>query len=363
MDGVDDNPNRPVTLADIQVLLNRQTVAIETKLSDQLTPLYTELNTLVHSFQSMSVDIHDLKERTNGLESTCERLSDRQDVATASVEELRKDLIQLQRRYEDELDKLESFSRRDNLRFFGVAETYNESFETCATKMVELLQGVTRKSWSKDDIVRAHRIGKQPSFASVAGNRQSKPRPMIVKFAKWQDKMDILTKGRDVLKKKGVDVAGDLTSRQQARVKEYRDKGQRAYYRGNKFHVGGSLQQHHNDNNENNNNNQRHGRDGRGHGNGYHGRRSNSMDDTSRKSPVNSSSATQNGGGSVGGPSSGAEKTTAHLSRSDNCNPRQNPSPRLSRSQSSKRQRISSSEGSASPPSSPVEMDTVASGV
>ena len=53
--------------------------------------------------------------------------------------------------------------------------------------------------------------------------------------------MDILTKGKQQLKRKGVKVAGDLTTRQQKVIKDYRDRGQRAYYKGNKLVVVGPL--------------------------------------------------------------------------------------------------------------------------
>ena len=53
--------------------------------------------------------------------------------------------------------------------------------------------------------------------------------------------MDILTKGKQQLKRKGVRVAGDLTTRQQKVIKDYRDRGQRAYSKGNKLVMAGSL--------------------------------------------------------------------------------------------------------------------------
>ena len=54
--------------------------------------------------------------------------------------------------------------------------------------------------------------------------------------------MDILTKGRGGLKKKGITVAGDLTTRQQTTIQEHRDRGLRAYYKGNRLLVAGPLQ-------------------------------------------------------------------------------------------------------------------------
>ena len=54
--------------------------------------------------------------------------------------------------------------------------------------------------------------------------------------------MHVLTKGRDGLKRQGVAVAGDLTTRQQSIIKQYRNHGIRAYYKGNQLVVGARLQ-------------------------------------------------------------------------------------------------------------------------
>lgn len=54
-------------------------------------------------------------------------------------------------------DKLETFWRRDNLKFFGIPESENE---TLNPNVVDVLQGtVPDKVWSVSDIVRAHRLG------------------------------------------------------------------------------------------------------------------------------------------------------------------------------------------------------------
>ena len=54
--------------------------------------------------------------------------------------------------------------------------------------------------------------------------------------------MHVLTNGRDGLKRQGVAVAGDLTTRQQSIIKQYRNDGIQAYYKGNQLVVGGRLQ-------------------------------------------------------------------------------------------------------------------------
>ena len=118
---------------------------------------------------------------------------------------------------EDKIDRLEAFSRRDNLKFFNIPQSRNESSDTC-TETLLVRHGVM---WRRDEIVRAHRFGNNNN-----NNGYTKPQPIIAKFAKWSDKMDILTKGKQQLTQKGVRVAEDLTTRQQKVIKDYRDRGQ-----------------------------------------------------------------------------------------------------------------------------------------
>ena len=56
--------------------------------------------------------------------------------------------------------------------------------------------------------------------------------------------MDVLTKGREALKKKGLTVAGDPTTKQRNTIREHRERGLRAYYKGNRLVVAGPLQYH-----------------------------------------------------------------------------------------------------------------------
>ncbi|XP_076444409.1 uncharacterized protein LOC143282607 [Babylonia areolata] len=132
---------------------------------------------------------------------------------------------------ESEIDKLEEYSRRENLRFFGIPPLgQNENNDTCVSAVVDTLNSVERgvKKWTPDDIVRAHRIGQ---------TREGNPRPMIVRFARWRDKMTIITDRdlRNKLTEKGVKVANDLTRAQSSVVAEARREGKKAYFRKGKL--------------------------------------------------------------------------------------------------------------------------------
>ena len=55
------------------------------------------------------------------------------------------------------MDKLEFFSRRNNVRFFNVYEERYETNEDCVRKVFQLLNRFySQKVWTRDDVERAN---------------------------------------------------------------------------------------------------------------------------------------------------------------------------------------------------------------
>ena len=177
------------------------------------------------ALDSLVADVDDLKERTKAIEEATVNMTMKNDEHRAAIDALENRMEEMKQRLDDKINKLESFSKRDNLKFFNVAENY----DSCAKKILDLLQNcVPDRVWQLSDIVRAHRRGtdknRNDSGSNTGGNGR-RPRPIIVKFAHWGAKMHVLTKGRDGLKRQGVAVAGDPTTRQQSVIKQYRNDG------------------------------------------------------------------------------------------------------------------------------------------
>ena len=84
---------------------------------------------------------------------------------------------------EARIDKLEDYSRRDNLLFTGFAEDRNENCENVVRDILarKLLRGIC--DVNKVNIVRAHRLGQY---------KADQTRPIIVKFREFCDKQLIL---------------------------------------------------------------------------------------------------------------------------------------------------------------------------
>eukprot|EP00745_Piridium_sociabile_P022488 TRINITY_DN35108_c1_g1_i3.p1 TRINITY_DN35108_c1_g1~~TRINITY_DN35108_c1_g1_i3.p1 ORF type:complete len:250 (+),score=41.54 TRINITY_DN35108_c1_g1_i3:77-826(+) len=159
---------------------------------------------------SIKTDIGYVKAKCDEIGKRCDRLEEENERLSSSVTDTKEDVTELfsactqnensvtmmfsrMKKMESEMnvlkehcDTLESFSRRDNLRLYGVPQTNKcESFDTCAKLVADTLNSVeSPKKWSADDIARAHR---------VVESRNGQPKPMIVKFGRWKDKMAVLT--------------------------------------------------------------------------------------------------------------------------------------------------------------------------
>ncbi|KAL8561789.1 hypothetical protein ACOMHN_010723 [Nucella lapillus] len=149
-------PALPFTLKDIQQIIDAQTAVFNEKFAS----IFTEISTIKISMQNLSCDVAELKQRTVAVEDWCEEVKGKQDELQATVEDLEEDITEMKKEINKELDKLESVSRRDNLTFFNILESPDENYESCADKVVNVLQNtVPNKEWTLNDVVRVHRIG------------------------------------------------------------------------------------------------------------------------------------------------------------------------------------------------------------
>ena len=122
---------------------------------------------------------------------------------------------------EADLDQLEQYSRRTNLRFFGIPES--ETGEDTTGKLLSIVNetmGVTPPIVSAD-VVTSHRLGRRVPGA----DEQTRPRQVIVKFATAHMR-DVVMRPKCRLRESGdgpmVDVNEDLTRRRAALAKKTR---------------------------------------------------------------------------------------------------------------------------------------------
>ena len=100
-----------------------------------------------------------------------------------------------------ELDKLEQYGRRDNIKIFGIPPEENEN----TNQLVVDLAADIGVSISSNDISVSHRL---------PGGRNDRPKPIIVKFVRRDTKSSIMKRKKELKKKenrKEVYVQEDLT--------------------------------------------------------------------------------------------------------------------------------------------------------
>ena len=134
---------------------------------------------------------------------------------------------------EKELDTLEAISKQCNSKFLGVTERGRESYRTCVERIVDILNECSSsRTWKNSDIETAYQIGDRR-------RRSDQPRPLIVRFQRWSDKKEVSydTVARDLLRRDGIRVSSELTTRQRDEVRHYRRQGKVAYYKNGRLQV------------------------------------------------------------------------------------------------------------------------------
>lgn len=107
-------------------------------------------------------------------------------------------------------EEQEQYSRRNNLRIFGIAEKEGEVTDQEVIKVAKRL-GV---DLSVHDIDRSHRTGprSKETTRGESGSKQKKvhPRPILVKFCSYRQRHNLIVVRKN-LKKSGISIAEDLT--------------------------------------------------------------------------------------------------------------------------------------------------------
>ena len=184
---------------------------------------------LKNGHQSLHTEIQRVHTQVTHLSDTVEE--NRQKITNIAEDQCR--TAEKLQKLESEIERLESFSRRNNLRFFNISQPTNETDDDCTRTLVRTLnQFYPLKRWDEDDIERAHRTG-----STVSNSRR--PRPIIARFFSWRDKMLVL-RDREARRRMGdrdMRVADDLTNNQHTRLQKEREDGRYAYYKNGRLHT------------------------------------------------------------------------------------------------------------------------------
>ncbi|XP_041453251.1 uncharacterized protein LOC121406304 [Lytechinus variegatus] len=150
-------------------------------------------------YESIKLDLHKYSEELATIRS--------------SVNDLSRQLKEIRRQCEDQ----EQYSRRQCLRFHGIAEKRDENTDQLIIDVVRRNLGI---NLDPGHIDRSHRITPR-SRSNVSQQAAQKPRPIIIKFSRYNTRHEIY-KARSKLKGTDVFIHEDLTANRQAIVNKLR---------------------------------------------------------------------------------------------------------------------------------------------
>lgn len=168
---------------------------IDKKLNDLRVFLLSELSDIKKSLNGVIVD---KKEEIKSIVS--EEISESVQVIKAHVAKLRAENILLKNQLED----LQQYTRRQNVRIFGIPVENNESTEACTKIVSDLLVSNDISLHSMD---RCHRVGKKKKST----NSESFTQPIIVRFGTFRDRTSFYKKRKAIKDKNKCSISLDLT--------------------------------------------------------------------------------------------------------------------------------------------------------
>ncbi|XP_078380222.1 uncharacterized protein LOC144663166 [Oculina patagonica] len=211
---------------------------LETKLEE----VFSTINSLKASVTSLEEEISAVKEKQRSSDKKIKDLKENAEFVSGQVEDLNstaqeeketrcKEIKEVRK----ELLYLETYSRRENLKFDGIPEHLVENeqgrrMEDTKGQLVDFLENVLEVENANDiEFQRVHRLGKQP-------RSNSSGRTIIARFLRYSDREKVLRCGyklKDTDYKIYEDIPKelyDLRKIQMKKLKEARKEGKKAFF-------------------------------------------------------------------------------------------------------------------------------------
>lgn len=174
-------------------------VSSDLKISTTLTTMSLEqkIDSLIQKFDSLSLELTHKVEQTN---ATVVDLNEKFSTLIHSVNNVQRQCETNSKKIssiDTKLDSLEQYSRRSNIRIFGIKEAARESTDRIVCDLIKSKMDI---DLNLNDVERSHRVGKD----------NGKPRAILVKFASYRHKASVYGAKKN-LKGTGISITEDLT--------------------------------------------------------------------------------------------------------------------------------------------------------
>ncbi len=210
--------------------IEEQFASLNSKLDKNFGKLDCDIKNINDSLLNLRTSVNDMKTEINTLKEKVTELENREEIERLDIDANAESVAGLSDRVcalEDKLESQEQYSRRENVILYGMKESENESYESVRKNVTDLLnKNVKTKHWQEEDILRSHRLGRPTAGV--------KPRPVIVRFTQFHDKLNVL-KARNDLKKVNIGVSNDLTQKQRQQLDRLKDQGKSGYFKNGKL--------------------------------------------------------------------------------------------------------------------------------
>ena len=158
----------------------------------------------------------DLSESIKFMSDKFDEFEKERQVQKQVIEELRGEVSSLNEKRNsitEQVDQQEQYSRRNRLLIHGIAERNQENTDDLA---LEIFREKLDIELTQRDLDRTHRIGKNDK-------RSNRPRPVIVKFIRYNDRKKIFSKKKR-LKNSGISITESLTKLRMSKLAKAREE-------------------------------------------------------------------------------------------------------------------------------------------
>nr|KAG5694729.1 hypothetical protein BaRGS_031545 [Batillaria attramentaria]KAG5695738.1 hypothetical protein BaRGS_004483 [Batillaria attramentaria] len=178
----------------------------------KLCSVVDKLEKMTTEMEKVQGSIFELRQENAALKRDIERYKAEADEAkqTADEAKLRATLA------DQKADEVAQYTRRNNVRIFGVPESESESVEECEAKILEIFNKKLGVSLAPKDLEATHRLGKKKPPKLRDGDNDSdsdeenRPRAIIVRFVSRKSVQAVLSNRRK-LKNSRIVITEDLT--------------------------------------------------------------------------------------------------------------------------------------------------------
>lgn len=201
---------------DFTAALKQMETNIMNFIHDEINKMTTVFNEKIEKIEKTVASVMDkqknVEQKVNEVSLSSVRLSETIKTQASEIERLT-----------NAVEHLERYSRRENVVLFNIKEDENEDVKTDVVRLFN--QCVKTKAWSKDDLQRAHRLGKKT---------EGRSRPIIVRFLRSADQQSVRSAWKE-FKEMDISVADDLTMAQRKELREIKNSGGHAAYKNGRL--------------------------------------------------------------------------------------------------------------------------------